>query len=476
MFARHTHPRMKVSSVARWKSFIDKLHPQLPLTTKESQRLLTALTSSFRKHLDEAHPTSSAEDEQKARPAAVGVPKPQTRTWHSSATYADKHLASVLTNPLLVKGGKRLDYTSAKVALAKDPSKDPIELLEEYQQQGAATVPIATLCLQTLLDKLKVLTPEEKLARVQEIEPGRRTFLWLLENGFHNTSHTADSLELQDLLVYFLTKEGREQNIWQWLQMDTRVPESAGRDRQSFSHRKNEIHAYRWRGRLLYALMVAKLGLEADERAVAAPITKVNDALETFFKACEIKASAPNLDQIHFPLVAPYTRLARELRRGGYKAKHGLDADKLERLITYLPLILNIELPLILELEIARLRLIHPHKPSAQETYDLLQEVFLFRDDQPDDAHKISTLVIDPKTPSQANNWSVYLARTIVVLRAQGQHEQASWVESIVRLRCPQIGKYLVGHVNRLSRMDQTVARSEEPEQDKFRVPFPTFV
>lgn len=197
--------------MARWKSLIDKLHPQLPLTTKESQRLLTALTSSFRKHLDEAHPTSlSAEDERKARPTEGGVAKPQTRTWHSSASHADKHLASVLTNPLFVKGGKRLDYTSAKVALAKDPTKDPIEVLEEYQQHHAATVPIATLCLQTFMNRLKILDPNEKLARVQDIEPGRRTFLWLLQSGFHNTSHAADNHDFQDLLTYLLVKEGRE--------------------------------------------------------------------------------------------------------------------------------------------------------------------------------------------------------------------------------------------------------------------------
>lgn len=217
MFARHTHSRMKVSSVARWKSFIDKLHPQLPLTTKESQRLLTALTSSFRRHLDEAHPTPSAEEERKAKVGEVGVAKPQTRTWHSSASHADKHLASVLTNPLFVKGGKRLDYASAKVALARDPSKDPIELLEEYQQQHAATVPIATMCLQSFMASLKVLTPKEKLARIQEIEPGRRTFVWLLQSGFHNTIHTADNLDLQDLLTHLLVKEGRENSECQQL-------------------------------------------------------------------------------------------------------------------------------------------------------------------------------------------------------------------------------------------------------------------
>lgn len=245
--------------------------------------------------------------------------------------------------------------------------------------------------------------------------------------------------------------------------------------RSQGSYSKHTIHAYRWRGHLLCGLVMAKLGSEVDERAPVVDMTNVNNALESFFRACEIRASTSRRDHLHWiPLGAAFTRLARELRRDNFHVKHGLDDDKLERLISYMPLVVDIESPIFLKSEIAKIRLINPHKPSAREAYDLLQD--LLGDDQPDDAHKLSVQLTDPKTPSQVSVWSGFIARTIVMLRDQGQYEQASWVESIVRYRCPQVDQVLVRYVDRLSRIDQTVGQSEEQEQDESRLPFPTLV
>ena len=42
-------------------SLASKIHPQLPLTPRESQQLLNLLTTSFRSHLDREHPTAPSE-------------------------------------------------------------------------------------------------------------------------------------------------------------------------------------------------------------------------------------------------------------------------------------------------------------------------------------------------------------------------------------------------------------------------------
>ncbi|KAK0914478.1 hypothetical protein LTR57_013921 [Friedmanniomyces endolithicus] len=127
---------MKGSTVLRsWKDWASKLHPQLPLSPKESHRLLTALTGSFRRHLDEVHPTTAPDS--KLKLGAVSVLTTSPHAIHSSAISADKHLASVLTNPLLNKRRPNVstpdqDLANAKAELLMNPAKIPVEVLEEY--------------------------------------------------------------------------------------------------------------------------------------------------------------------------------------------------------------------------------------------------------------------------------------------------------------------------------------------------------
>lgn len=152
MLALATNTRnMRGSAVFRGlKSWVSALHPAAPLTPKESQRLLTALTGSFRRHLDETHPKAAA-SEVLPKLGNGDSPKARPRALHSSAAAADKHLSLILTNPLLIKkssGGiskADQDFANAKVELQKNHAKDPISLLEEYGSQGAATVAVASM-------------------------------------------------------------------------------------------------------------------------------------------------------------------------------------------------------------------------------------------------------------------------------------------------------------------------------------------
>jgi hypothetical protein len=107
---------MRVTAIAqginRW---LNNLHRQVPLTGRESQRLLDALTGSFRAKLDEAHPTKAQDEPYPAtkkteskvlaipkvsRPSPKTAPDPVRAT--SAVESADRHLASVLTSPLLM--------------------------------------------------------------------------------------------------------------------------------------------------------------------------------------------------------------------------------------------------------------------------------------------------------------------------------------------------------------------------------------
>ncbi|KAF2724519.1 hypothetical protein K431DRAFT_201181, partial [Polychaeton citri CBS 116435] len=115
---------MKGSAIREgWSSIAAKLHPQVPLSTKDSHKLVSALNRSFRAHLDEVHPVQTSSDGS-AKTAThtekgKGTLRPQTHVekqqYTSSAAQTDYLLASVLTNPLLARNTKpKLTLDAAK--------------------------------------------------------------------------------------------------------------------------------------------------------------------------------------------------------------------------------------------------------------------------------------------------------------------------------------------------------------------------
>ena len=229
MYARFTTTRMKRSAVVQGlKSLAAKLHPQLPLSPKESQRLLTALTSSFRKHLDEAHPPRASPDDSNAALRHGNARKSGAQQLHSSsAELADRHLASVLTNPLLSRTGEvkkpTLNHVTAAMELQKNPGKDPILILEEYQAKGAATLETASLCLKEFERTTKNLPEKKRQNEIEKVQAGKRTLLWLWESETYNTDAFADDFKFMGLLMSILNQERSEEYFWKWFQLDMAI-------------------------------------------------------------------------------------------------------------------------------------------------------------------------------------------------------------------------------------------------------------
>lgn len=218
MYARYTSTRMKGSAIVQsLKSLAAKFHPQLPLSQRESQRLLTALTTSFRKQLDEAHPRHDQKVSSDS-PGKVGDGTGSiARSLHSSsAALADKHLASVLTNPLLAQAQnpKQLlsNHDRVLAEIQADRTRDPIAILEKYHSKGAATIQIANSCLREALNRLGQI-PEEKQrqAGLAEAKLGKRVLYWLWNSEQYQTDEFCDATGFQDLLMSALDKEGSEE-------------------------------------------------------------------------------------------------------------------------------------------------------------------------------------------------------------------------------------------------------------------------
>ncbi|KAM0721254.1 hypothetical protein Q7P37_003542 [Cladosporium fusiforme] len=273
---------MKGSAVAQgWKALAAKINNQVPLGPKESNRLLTALTSSFRKHLDEVHP-SDVLDEGTRPVVNTKQHKPEKHALHSSAALADKHLASVLTNPLLAKSTPhaqpRPAWDEITAAAEIDNGADPLEVLESYQEKDFATPGVALVCLRRLRKSIKHLPHEGQVAKVQETQAGKRILSWLWNGKQMQTQAFADNQTLQEALVWYVVMEGQEELIWQWLHSDVELPLASIHHKL---HGKQLDDGYMWKSNILRAIIKTKLGSPYREAGSA------DAAIEAWLRAVQ---------------------------------------------------------------------------------------------------------------------------------------------------------------------------------------------
>lgn len=272
---------MKGSAVAQsFKALASKINNQVPLGPTESNRLLTALTSSFRKHLDEVHPSQLLDDGK--RPSAVNQHhKSDRHDFQSSAALADKHLASVLTNPLLVKTTSRpsprpaLDEITAQAEM--DNGADPLGVLESYHEQQHASLEVALTCLRHLRRSIKNLPHDEQVAKVKEAEAGKRILSWLWGSKHMKTQAFVDNQLLQDAIVWFAMMEDQEEFLWKWLHSDVELPLPEVNRAQNQHLDPN----FMWKSRILYAMVMTRLGSPHQEAGSA------DAALEIYFRAVQ---------------------------------------------------------------------------------------------------------------------------------------------------------------------------------------------
>jgi hypothetical protein len=371
MFALHTPTsRMKGSGVLQGlKSLVDKLHPQLPLSPKESQRLLTALTTSFRQQLDRAHPRQVAGDEAKSHNGGVtAAPKPVARPFHaSSVELADKHLASVLTNPLL-SGAPKQDmpgYTlaTAQESLLRDPFQDPVALLEEYNKHGAASIELAIMCLEKFQASIDRLSVSERWKMVSEREAGRRTLLWLWKNDFHKNPAFVDDPRMIDALVPLVLEEGHEEFLWEWLALDM-VLGSQDQLTMKPAGAKRNFYKYRWRARIVRTMVATRLSWDQHQSADA--------ALDTFFRA---EAMGKKLVMPTAAMAGPVKDALRtNLRDMNHLRWGNTDVAKFDRFVQALSDLSRNKC--LTEYDRANLLLYHPTHPTALPFLTVFQKVF----------------------------------------------------------------------------------------------------
>jgi hypothetical protein len=272
---------MKASAVSQsFKALASKINNQAPLGPKESNRLLTALTSSFRKHLDEVHPSKPHDD---GKRPAVGVASQNTdeHAMQSSAVLADKHMAAMLTNPLLVKNAKpfaevKPEANAENATIDLQNGANPFDLLESYQAKGRATVEVAVCIMRHFRLSIKSLSYEQQVQRVQAEEAGFRVFSWLWNSQVMYSQAYVDNNQFQDGLVWLLMMEGHEEVLWQWLDSELELQKPTWASVKSKTPVRGRLI---WKSRILYAMVMTRLGPPHREARSA------DAALNIYFRA-----------------------------------------------------------------------------------------------------------------------------------------------------------------------------------------------
>ncbi len=196
-----------------------KVHPPLPLTPRESTQLLNLLTTSFRRQLDREHGTvvseGGANDKSSASfsssKLAPGKHRRHSQSRSDVRPPTDRHLHSILTNPLFRDVEKESDTRSQQL-------RDPMEIFDEACAKGFMKVEYAAACLKA--KKRKILQSSALSVRdaMKLSGAGSKTLNWMLSSGVANDSSFLEDKAFSEILVDFLVAEGQQSVIWTWLE------------------------------------------------------------------------------------------------------------------------------------------------------------------------------------------------------------------------------------------------------------------
>jgi hypothetical protein len=456
---------MKGSAVAQsWKALAAKINNQAPLGPRESNRLLTALTSSFRKHLDEAHPSIS-HDEGRRSHAKGDSESSHQHGVQSSRALADYHMASVLTNPLLVKSARseslsKPEFNAGTAAVELKNGANPFDLLESYHAKSYGTIEVAVACMKHFRRSIKDLTYEEQVAKVLEEEAGKRVLSWLWNSNIMQSQAYVDNLQVQDGLVWLVMMEGHEDFLWQWLESDLVLPQpSASKVSQKVQS------GYFWKSRIIYAMVMTKLG--SPHRGARS----ADAALKLYFRAVQPLQQRKEAVAREKMISTGRARLALEkaLTHGSdYHYSETSPALYDEFIDIYknhkLSPSYNAQKHAFDEFHRAQLDLWHPTRPSASVWYELsTREV-----PAGDGTMSVRELLQSPKTNSDTLHYIKQFSRAARLMKIAGKHAECDRLVAIAQTYYPNNASQVTQAFQGLSanaRPDESHGTKSEKEQ-----------
>ncbi|KAK1488562.1 hypothetical protein CABS01_02192 [Colletotrichum abscissum] len=185
------------------KNAIPSIHQPLPLSSKQSKKLLNVLKTSFRKNLDKEHGFAPETTDLSAAKA--------TSLTHSPSRPTDQHLRSILSNPLF-KIGAQL----GNVPSTSSSPRDPMDVFDEAVSRGMMTNRAAQGCLKAKRLQIlqsSTLSVEDSMAASAA---GLRVVQWLRSSGQERNLEFLADVGLSRELLTFMVAEGLEEVAWTW--------------------------------------------------------------------------------------------------------------------------------------------------------------------------------------------------------------------------------------------------------------------
>ena len=188
-----------------------KIHPPLPLNPRESRQLLNLITASFRRHLDAEHGGFRTNTDVKSAHIQKSheTSKQRRRSLSESVSQpTDKHLHSILTNPLfsLTSDGK-----TVKV------DRDPMEVFDLALAKGMMNLHYARACLNAKkrdIIQSPILSVREGM---KESGAGLKVMKWLISSGTANDNEFLKDAPFATVLMEYIVAEGLQEIVWKWI-------------------------------------------------------------------------------------------------------------------------------------------------------------------------------------------------------------------------------------------------------------------
>ena len=203
-----------------------KIHAPLPRTPRESQQLLNALTSSFRRQLDHEYPVSQSSSPAAAADANGGEPQATPRNPDSSAHATDNHLRTILDNPLFRVVPSKADVRRGQPGppRLKDQrlAKEPMVVFDELVASGSVTSADLYTCLQSQLLLASSHTGPGFAKALKESKAGSKVVAWWLASDSEARKLLFRSRRSTTCLLKFMVAEGLQDTVFLWLKMMTK--------------------------------------------------------------------------------------------------------------------------------------------------------------------------------------------------------------------------------------------------------------
>ena len=202
-----SQPLLFVRRMPTIKKF--KIHPPLPLNSRESKQLLNLLTTNFRQQLDTAHGFRPNQESTTFNIKQTQNGKERRRSQSDTTTRpTDLHISSVLANPL---------FTGALDDGRPVLEKDPMSLFHMACAKGMMDVQLARHCL--IREKNRIIqSPVLSVQQgMKESSAGRQVLKWLVGGGLTTDNTFLKNHQFATVLMEFIVAEGLQEVAWSWI-------------------------------------------------------------------------------------------------------------------------------------------------------------------------------------------------------------------------------------------------------------------